>query len=387
MIRSCRQAVVRTVVVGVLLAAVLSLASPAGSVVATCPGTGSTFAGGSGTSADPYRIATAAQLASIDTVSGDYMGCSFLQTADISLASYPNWAPIGGISNQGFSGEFDGGGHRIDDLVINNPVTSGNALFDFAANAVFRHIFLEVSSTGGYNVAGLVSGAQYSTIDDVHVEGTIVGTGTVAGLLAGQFTYGTISRSSSKGSVSTTAYGGGLVGTLNFAAMSNSYSRASVAGGSYMGGLIGNVFACCGSSPSLSNSYATGAVTGGGSDLGGLVGQFTSANGTVFTNTGSVWDSQTTGRSISANGGTARTTAQMKDLATFTGISWDIVSGFDQQRIWGLCTLANDGYPFLQVETGGIDPCVVPTPAPTPQSPTTTVTDPPGDVVVPVYAG
>lgn len=368
-----------------LAAAALFVASPADSVVASCPGTGSTFAGGAGTSASPYLIATAAQLASIDTVGGGYMGCSFLQTADISLAAYSNWVPIGGVANMGFSGEFDGGGHRIEDVTITNA-SVGNALFNFAQNAVFRHIHLSITSMGSYNVAGLVSSAQFTSVDDVHVDGTLVDGGTATGLIAGQFTYGTITRSSSRGSVTTSAYGGGLVGIFSMATMANSYSRASVAGGTYIGGLIGEVFACCSTVPSIVNSYASGAVTGG-ANLGGLVGSLNVANNTPFTNTATFWDSQTSGRSTSVGGGTDRTTVQMKDLTTFTGANWNIVSGFDQQSIWGICSLANDGYPFLQIEAGGVDPCtVVASPAPqTPPSTSSTI----GDVVevIPVFTG
>jgi len=382
-IRSFTRALTSVVVICAVTAGLVAVAAPAGSVVVSCPGTGSTFSGGSGTTADPYRIASATQLASIDTVSGGYLNCSFLQTADISLASIPNWTPIGSIAQQGFGGEYDGGGFRIDDVTI----TGGGGLFNFAASASFKHLHLEVSVTGSNNVGGLVGAAQFTTIDDVHVTATLVDTGTATGIIVGQFTYGTISRSSGRGSVTTTAYGGGLVGMLSFGAISDSYSRATVTGGLYVGGLVGQVFACCGSSPQLNRSFATGTVTGS-TNLGGLVGILSVAGGTSFTNTASFWDSQTTGRSTSDGGGTARTTLQMKDLTTFSGSNWNITAGYDPAQVWGMCSLSNDGYPFLQIESGGIDPCTAPVvvPAPTVGAPPSTIVSA-DDPVIPVFTG
>ena len=49
------------------------------------------FAGGQGTQEDPYRIATAEQLAKIK----DYRDKSFILISDIDLSSYGNWDPIG----------------------------------------------------------------------------------------------------------------------------------------------------------------------------------------------------------------------------------------------------------------------------------------------------
>ena len=51
----------------------------------------SPFAGGLGTPEDPYRIATAGQLAEIK----DYRDKSFILISDIDLSSYGNWDPIG----------------------------------------------------------------------------------------------------------------------------------------------------------------------------------------------------------------------------------------------------------------------------------------------------
>lgn len=86
------------------------------------------FAGGSGTEEDPYQVATAEQLNAVR----DHLDSHFVQTADISLAEYENWEPIG--TNQGkfsnknamFSGSYDGNGKTISNMNIALGDISGN---------------------------------------------------------------------------------------------------------------------------------------------------------------------------------------------------------------------------------------------------------------------
>ena len=65
---------------------------------------------------------------------------------------------------------------------------------------------------------------------------------------------------------------GGLIGSYySSSSVSNSYATGAVTGTSYVGGLIGSSSSSYHSSSSVSNSYATGAVTGT-SYVGGLIG-------------------------------------------------------------------------------------------------------------------
>lgn len=67
------------------------------------------FAGGSGSSADPYRISNGAELAYLaDRVNGgeDFQGKYIALTADIDLGNV-NWTPIGTYTNP-FRGNFSG---------------------------------------------------------------------------------------------------------------------------------------------------------------------------------------------------------------------------------------------------------------------------------------
>ncbi len=114
-----------------------------------------------------------------------------------------------------------------------------------------------------------------------------------------------MTNSFASGAVTVAAGGnfaGGLVG-LNFGTVSNSYATGQVTGNNSpnVGGLVGNNE----SGGSISTSFATGAVTGAGS--GGLVG---SNGGTV---TGSYWDIDNTATDNSGSGATPPTTAQLSD--------------------------------------------------------------------------
>lgn len=189
------------------------------------------------------------------------------------------FAPIGGLTNN-FTGSFDGLGHTISGVSINQPSSSYVGLFG-------------VTGPG-------------STISNV-------------GLL--------------NGSVTGTSYIGGLVGR-NGGAINNSYATIDVRGSSYIGGLVGYVIA----SGTIENSYAAGAVAA--LRAGGLVGRNEGtirnsyASGAVtgdFSSgltglndsgvvTHSFWNIDTTGQATST-GGTGLTITEMMQLASFS--SWN----------------------------------------------------------------
>jgi hypothetical protein len=77
-----------------------------------------------------------------------------------------------------------------------------------------------------------------------------------------------------------------------------------------------SINANCGSLPPITNSYATGAVSGN-TDVGGLVG----FNGSDRTVTNSYWNITSTGQTSSAGGGVGLTQAQMTSAASYA--DWD----------------------------------------------------------------
>lgn len=123
------------------------------------------------------------------------------------------------------------------------------------------------------------------------VGGSVRGSSQVGGIV-GVNHGGSVSNSYATGNVSgtslTTGYVGGLVG-YNYGTVSNSYATGNVSGSAYVGGLVG----LNGGTPgaTVSNSYATGNVSmsGSGSGGGGLVGQndFTVSNSYAIGNVSS----------------------------------------------------------------------------------------------------
>jgi hypothetical protein len=124
------------------------------------------------------------------------------------------------------------------------------------------------------------------------------------------------------------------------------------AGNNAPGGIAGRVGDDAGSAPSISDSYATGAVTSGGStQAGGLVGEIIVGDITRCYSTGAVsgamplggligdltlsgsvtdsyWDTDTSGLATSA-GGTGVTTSDLADAGTFAGWDFTTVWMFD----------------------------------------------------------
>jgi len=98
--------------------------------------TSSNFAGGEGSFGNPYKIATANQLAQLAyrVNNGErFNGKYFEQTNDIDLSGN-EWTPIGTKSTNPFSGYYDGKYHIISNLlIINTETNSYQGLFGYIA--------------------------------------------------------------------------------------------------------------------------------------------------------------------------------------------------------------------------------------------------------------
>lgn len=87
----------------------------------------SVFGGGNGSVSNPYLISTTTHLVALsDDANRNTWGCNFKQTANIDLASIPDWKPIGyqfmdqsfQTITRSFFGTYDGGGFSISNLTI-----------------------------------------------------------------------------------------------------------------------------------------------------------------------------------------------------------------------------------------------------------------------------
>jgi hypothetical protein len=275
---------------------------------------------GHGTAEDPYRIDSAEQLIFLGRASA-LCDRHFVLGADIDLD--PN-LPGRQIFRQAviptFTGVFDGNGHGISHLTI----TGGGYLGLFA-------------------YLGSAAELRNLAVADINVSGS----GTYVGGLVGYNYYGSITTSSSTGTVSGDGFVGGLVGS-NSGSITTSYSTATVSGSGQsasVGGLLGyNSFG-----GSVTDCYSTGAASGNYS-VGGLVG--VNYRGDV---TGCFWDIQTSGQDASS-GGTGKTTAEMQAASTFLNAGWDFVGETIKgtEDVWGI--LEDKDYPRLAWEFWAFSP-------------------------------
>ncbi|MEX8520578.1 MAG: GLUG motif-containing protein [Leptothrix sp. (in: b-proteobacteria)] len=208
-------------------------------------------------------------------LSGHYvLGSNIDASATAAWNGGAGFNPIGVYYNPynytTFNGIFDGLGHIVSGLTINQPSSGGSGLFAQASGTVaIRNVGLDrCNVTGGFGAGGLVGGTwPGSLISNTYVTGTVTATGFANGGSDGGlvgFSRSTIRNSYSTATVSGLSSVGGLVGS-NLGPLINSYATGNVTATRSVGGLIGD-----GNGP-ITNSYATGAVTGN-IYVGGLAG-------------------------------------------------------------------------------------------------------------------
>ncbi len=109
------------------------------------------YSGGDGTETNPYQIETLDDLLELSTTPSDWPNeLYFSQTADIDASETQNWndgagfCPIGDFLDEDdarrFSGTYDGQGHRIDMLFINNINQLGGGFFGSINDAVISNM-------------------------------------------------------------------------------------------------------------------------------------------------------------------------------------------------------------------------------------------------------
>lgn len=269
------------------------------------------FAGGSGTSSNPYRIETGAQLAylakSVSSSSSRfvYQDTYFSLVSDIDLNGQ-NWTPIGDDDHY-FCGTFAGNGHTISNLFINQSAGNNIGLFGSVYKAKISDIHLENAAVRGVeNVGGLIgymSGSGVS-LTKCSVNGIVHGSEKTGGLVGNSG--GSISDCTNFATVNGATYTGGISGwsssttitrCLNYGTIKASdyccggiagysgtitdcFNSGSVSGTSSVGGIAGDA-------DSLTNCGNIGSVSGT-REVGGLWGDMVSGSASYCYNAGSV---------------------------------------------------------------------------------------------------
>ncbi len=312
-------------------------------VVVICSIAHAKYYGGSGEPNNPYQIANVADLLTLANDTNDYNKC-FILINDINLDPC---LPGGQVfttavieSEIGFSGTFDGAGHKIINLTINTNGLGNDFLGLFGRirpNSVVKNLFIEdITIAGGDNsfcIGGLVGYNSNGTISNISVTGSVSGgdnTDSVGGLV-GIGDIGSVSNSAFTGDVvggNHSRYVGGLEGINDGGSITNCFSSGTVTSGDtshLIGGLTGSNYGI------INNSFSTTVISTGPDSylVGGFVGQ--NAGGTI---SGSYF-LDVAGPN---NGyGTPLTDSQMKQQSSFVGwdFVWETVNG--PNDIWVIC--------------------------------------------------
>ena len=184
---------------------------------------------GNGTAADPYQIGNADQLMWFaEKVNGSTKKstsslCAKL-TSDIDLTG-KDWTPIGQATNTysdyvTYGGTFDGGGHMVSGLAINNAKTY-QALFGYVKGGTIRDLTVKgsvkTSTKSSSYAAGIVSYGNPVTIKNCtnEVDVTASAKGYAAGVCAYVINGSKLESCTNKGMVSGYGdYVGGVAGTV-----------------------------------------------------------------------------------------------------------------------------------------------------------------------------
>ena len=182
----------------ILLAMLLALSLSAFALAEESP-----FAGGSGTEADPYQIATADQLLALaaavnDGSAGGYAGVYFALTADIDLAGAA-WQPIGHLdladmSNMSvmFMGVLDGQGHTVSNVTFSSdyPVCGVGVVginLGEVKNLNVKNVSINCTDDFSMAIGGVVGYNMGGSVSNVTLTGenSIAGVNCIGGIAGG----------------------------------------------------------------------------------------------------------------------------------------------------------------------------------------------------------
>jgi hypothetical protein len=258
-----------------------------------------------------YAICTAGQLKKLaELVNGgnDFGYKTIRLRKDIELNKEEAWTPIGegeADNTFPFRGTFDGNGHVVSGVYIDNSSSCIKGLFGTVGpRGIIKNLGVTDSYVKGNCEVGIIAGVNSGTIINSYATGDVEGTQNPsrAGVLVGGNS-GEIRNCYANGNAKGISHTGGLVGFNSGGTINNSYAAVKVEGTLNMGGLVGI------------------------NDYGGTI-------------SNSYYDKEKSGRNDNGKG-IPKTTAEMRAKNTYAG--WDFAN------IWDINSSANNGMPYLQM--------------------------------------
>ena len=216
---------------------------------------------GEGNESSPYLIRNATDLYMFSLLvnKGEYMTAHFKMTADIDLEG-SSFTRV-----YEFSGTFDGDGHVITNLYINEPNGERVGFIGYLNGGTIKNLGIAQSIVIGKKWVGAFAGRSLNaTLINCYSIATVKGVDDVGGLV-GMCNSTTIKNAFSAANVTGTTSVGGIVGSANTSlnqnnpvTIDNVYSIATLNGSRYVGEIAGYDEATNGTTVNMTNLYYTG---------------------------------------------------------------------------------------------------------------------------------
>ena len=233
--------------------------------------------GGTLPAAGVYSLSTEAELEQISTwAAGNTLsGFTFVLYDNIPMTS-ANFTPIGGSTK--FAGTFDGNGNKITNLKINK--SSGNiGLFGTCGRATIKNLYVEGTITGsGTNIGGIAGsltvnlGSIENCVSNIKIINT---TGNSVGGICGDSS-GVIKNCVNLGDITGSSTGINAAGICGYTAENiyNCVNFGHISGYSGVAGIVGQINASYG----VKNCYNYGTISASTENKGAIVGTGISGN-------------------------------------------------------------------------------------------------------------
>ena len=261
-----------------------------------------------GSSLNPYEIASPDDLKAFrDRVNNGQTTISAVLTENVDLqgSESDQWTPIGNNSEKSYTGIFDGNGHLIKGLHIENDSRAG--FFDFiGGGGVVKNLSVDGTINGNGSIGGIVCANDRGTVENCAFTGSIGGNGNTVG-----------------GVVGTNS--GNVINCLSNASISSNNS-----GDISLGGVVGT------NSRTVENCMVIGEVNG--DSAGGVVGD--------SINTGTVKNCYYLMRDGESTGSDSGSIGKSADAFHSGEVAWLLQNGQEEQ-VWGQNLTDEDSWPVL----------------------------------------
>jgi len=304
--------------------AIITVETEDGNYAASCTVTVVFFIGDGMTEATAYQIGTAKQLATLAELVNNpatheiwaNVNVYYKLIADIDLNVAPyntgtGWVPIRRNDESRFRAYFDGDGHKVSGLMINDNTLAYTGLFGRIDGGTIKNLgIVNANINGGQNTGGLVgTTGAVSVIENCYVTGIVSVGNNTGGITGVTGTNSNVSSCYVTATVNGNLNVGGVAG-YNAGILTNCYTTGAVSGNGRIGGVVGITAL----TNSITKCYATGTVSGN-DRVGGIVGWI---NGS----TGNVADCVALNSSVERYSGSTST-----DFGRVAGFSTGILSG------------------------------------------------------------